>query len=120
MRTIIDGTTYMREPPDWIVLSMTASDRFLTRPPLTGLFGARRSMSASSPVRQQGGPRRARDDHLSISSKLRQRLAQPVYKGLVQSWRGLRGEGVSAFISWRNMPLRVHYGHSGSRRRVSG
>lgn len=39
MRTIIDGTTDMRESPDWIVLSMTAGDGFLIRPPLTGLFG---------------------------------------------------------------------------------
>jgi hypothetical protein len=32
MRTIIDGTTDMRESPDWIVLSMTAGRRVLTRP----------------------------------------------------------------------------------------
>jgi hypothetical protein len=50
MRTIIDGTTDMRESPDWIVLSMMANDGFC----------------------------RARDDHLNFSSKLRQRLVRRV------------------------------------------
>ena len=35
----------------------------------------------SSPVRQQGGPRRAKDDYLSFSSKLRQCLAHPINNG---------------------------------------
>ena len=39
IRTIIDGTTDMRESPDWIVLSMMAGDGFRPGPLLPGFFG---------------------------------------------------------------------------------
>ena len=47
-------------------------------PSYRAFWRTRRSVGASSPVRQQGGHRRARDDHLSNSSKLRQSLARRV------------------------------------------
>ena len=39
IRTIIDGTTDMRESPDWIVLSMMAGDGCRLGPLLPGFFG---------------------------------------------------------------------------------
>ena len=39
MRTIIDGTTDIRESPDWIVLSVAGRRRVSTRTHLIGLIG---------------------------------------------------------------------------------
>ena len=53
-------------------------------------------MGASSPVRQQGGPRRSRDYHLSISSKLRQSPARRVnewLRGIGAARRGAEAGG---------------------------
>ena len=70
-------------------------------------------MGASSPVRQQGGPRHARYDCLSISSELRQSLARLVNEWLMRdgsrrrwpaSWRGRRGDattGTKKATHWR-------------------
>ena len=107
IRTIIDGTTDMRESPDWIVLSMMAGDGFDQAPSYRAFWRTRRSMGASSPVWQQGGPRRARYDCLSNSSKLRQSLARRVNEWLTWDWantarpgsrRGRRGEGEKPLI----------------------
>ena len=68
-RTIIDGTTDMRESPDWIVLSRQVGDGFEGH--FSGLCRSHCSLVASSPVRQQSGHHRAKDIGPNISSKLR-------------------------------------------------
>ena len=69
MRTIIDGTTDMRESPDWIVFLFQDGDDG---------FGQAAYRAFAEPIvlpRQQRDPCRARDVGLAISSKLRQSLA---------------------------------------------
>src|ERR1700730_17204773 len=72
-RTIIDGTTDMRESPDQIVFTMARWRRGPERQ-LLGLMPTPSSCSFALPP-QQSGPQRARDVGLGIPSKLRQSLA---------------------------------------------
>jgi hypothetical protein len=94
MRTIIDGTTDMRESPDWMLQPATGLTKAFAGPVAARVLHLQ--------VRQQGGPRRARYDCLSNSSKLRQSLARRVNEWLTWDWantarpgsrRGRRGEG---------------------------
>ena len=80
MRTIIDGTTDMRESPDWIVFLFQDGDDG---------FGQAAYRAFAEPIvllvlnpRQQRDPCRARDVGLGISSKLRRHRAPHI----MNSW----------------------------------
>ena len=91
MRTIIDGTTDMRESPDWIVFLFQDGDDG---------FGQAAYRAFAEPIvllvlnpRQQRDPCRARDVGLGISSKLRRHRAPHIMNSRCEAGATLRDAG---------------------------